>query len=190
MRLTKLRSLISIASLCLMSAMAAAAVPVWKFTPADSKITFTATQNGAPVTGQFKKFEGNITFDPKQLDASHVDIIVTLSSVTASYDEVVSALQSPAWFSVKVFPKAEFKSNSFTKTGDKTYEAKGMLTIRDKTVPVVLTFTLNEYTDTKASVDGSTTLKRTDFGVGQGEWAKTDGVKDEVKVDFTVKATK
>jgi polyisoprenoid-binding protein YceI len=190
MTLTKVKSYLSAITLLLISPLMLAAVPTWKMVPADSSISFIATQNDAPVKGQFKKFEGDIAFDPSQLNESHVNISVTLSSVTTSYDEVVKALQSPDWFNPKVFPKAEFKSTSFTKTGDKTYQANGILTIRDKTIPVVLIFTLKEYTDTKASVVGSTNLKRTDFGVGQGEWAKTDGVKDEVKVDFTINATK
>ena len=88
------------------------------------------------------------------------------------------------------FPTASFTADKFVKTGDKTYQAMGTLTIRDKTVPVTLNFTAADYSATHALMKGTTTLKRTDFGVGQGEWADTKAIKDEVKIDFTIGASK
>lgn len=38
--------------------------PEWEIVPSQSEITFTGTQNGAPVTGRFKKFTGQIFVDP------------------------------------------------------------------------------------------------------------------------------
>ena len=35
---------------------------------------------------------------------------------------------------------------------------------------------------------GSTTIKRTAFSVGQGEWSDTNAVKDDVQINFTVSA--
>lgn len=176
--------------LLLLPTLGAAAVPTWKIVANQSSITFTATQNGAPVSGGFKTFSGEINFDPNQLKTSNVHIVVDTGSVTASYGQVTDTLKTPDWFNVKVFPQAVFKANNFIKTGDKTYQADGTLTIRDKTVPVKLDFTLDEYTNDKAHVKGSTLIKRTQFGVGQGDWAKTDAIKDDVKVDFTLAAVK
>ncbi|WP_269570334.1 YceI family protein [Legionella tunisiensis] len=93
-------------------------------------------------------------------------------------------------FNVQMFPKAEFKATEFNKTGDKTYQAIGTLTIRDKSAPVTLTFTAEETSPGMALVQGSTTLKRSTFGVGQGDWASTDEIKDDVKVDFKLVAKK
>jgi polyisoprenoid-binding protein YceI len=42
----------------------------------------------------------------------------------------------------------------------------------------------------KVKVKGSLIIKRTVFGVGQGEWASTKEVKDDVVVDFVVTAVK
>lgn len=171
-----------------LSVTASAAVPAWRIVPADSTLTFTATQNNAPVSGNFKTFGGEITFDPAQLAASHVQIVVDVGSVNTSYGEIADSLKSPDWFNVKLFPQAVFKANQFTKTGDNTYQANGRLTIRNKTVPVTLTFILKEFSKTKALVEGMTTLKRSLFSLGQGEWANTDAVKDEVQVKFKVVA--
>lgn len=63
-------------------------------------------------------------------------------------------------------------------------------TIRDKSVPVTLTFSAEELALNKQQVIGSTVIKRSTFGVGQGEWASTDEVKDEVTVKFKVVAVR
>lgn len=162
----------------------------WRIEPEKSNITFTATQNNAPVTGQFKSFTGSIQFDPEQLNTSHIEITVDLASVTTSYPQVADTLKTSDWFDVKLFPNAIFKASTFTKTADNTYQANGTLTLRDKTLPVTLNFKLETYSKTNATAKGSTTLKRTQFGVGKGDWAKTDEIKDDVQVNFTLTTVK
>ena len=170
--------------------LAKASPPVWQIEPAESQLTFAATQNGAPVSGEFKTFTGTILFDPNNLKNSNIDIIVDINSVSVSYAELKATLVTPDWFNAKLFPKAEFKSKEIVKTGEKAYQAKGTLTIRDKTAPVVLTFTGEQPNPNKGTVVGSTVIKRTMFGVGQGEWAGTAEIKDDVTINFKVVATK
>lgn len=163
-------------------------VPSWKIVPADSSLTFTATQNGAPVTGQFKSFTGDIYFDPNQLAADKVKITIDMASVSDAYNQLSDTLKTPDWFNIKIFPQAVFQSTDFVKTGDKTFECKGTLTIRDKTLPVTLMLTEELYSPTKAIFKGTTIIKRIAFGVGQGQWADTSAVKDDVQINFTVTA--
>ncbi|ARG97360.1 YceI family protein [Legionella micdadei] len=167
-----------------------AASPAWQIDPSQSTLSFTATQNGAPVTGKFKTFTGEIAVDPANYQTSNVHIVIDINSISTDYSDVRDILFTPDWFNVKMFPKAEFKSTSFNKIGNNTYQANGNLTIRDKTVPVTLTFTTEQPSPDTGVVMGSTVLKRSAFGVGQGEWADTDQVKDDVKVDFKVVAKK
>lgn len=174
--------------LALLPAIGMATVPAWKIVPNESSLTFTATQNDAPVTGQFKNFTGEINFDPNHLSTNNVKIIVDTGSITDPYNQLSDTLKTPDWFNVKLFPQAVFQSGDFVKTADKTYQSKGTLTIRDKTLPVTLVFTQEEYTPTKAVIKGSTTVKRTAFGVGQGEWADTKAVKDDVQINFKITA--
>jgi polyisoprenoid-binding protein YceI len=158
----------------------------WKIMPGASSLTFIATQNGAPVSGDFKNFGGEINFDPAQLANSHIKINIDINSITSSYSEVASALKGPQWFDAKLYPQAHFESSSMTKTGNLTYEAKGMLTIRDKTLPATLMFKQLEYTATKAVMEGGTTIQRSAFGIGQGEWADTKTIKDDVQINFQI----
>jgi polyisoprenoid-binding protein YceI len=176
--------------LAILPAISIAAVPAWQIVPEASSLSFTATQNGAPVTGQFKKFTGEINFDPANLSENNVKIIVDLASITDAYNQLSDTLKTPDWFNTNIFPQAIFQSSHFVKTGNKTYQSTGTLTIRDKTLPVTLTFTQQEYTPAKAVIKGNTTIKRTAFGVGQGEWADTNTIKDDVQVSFTVTAVK
>lgn len=188
---SSIKWIISLA-LLLTYTLASAAVPAWKIVPSESNLKFTAIQNGAPVTGQFKTFSGEIYFDPNQLTESHVTITIDMTSVNDVYHKLADTLKTVDWFNVQAFPSATFKSTSFikSKTGDKNYEAQGMLTIRDKTLPATLNLTLDEYSDTKARMSGSALIKRTAFGVGQGDWADTSVIKDDVKIDFVVNAVR
>ncbi len=174
----------------LLPLIASADVASWKMIPEKSSITFTATQNNSPVKGQFKSFTSDISFDPEQLNASHITVTVDIGSVTASYEEVADTLKTADWFNIKLFPQAIFKASSFTKMGKDKYKARGTLTIRDKTIPIKLFFSAEPLSKTSAHAEGTTTIKRSWFGVGKGEWASTKEIKDQVIINFTITATR
>lgn len=162
--------------------------PEWEIVPSQSEITFTGIQNGAPVTGRFKKFTGQIFVDPANYKASSIHMTIDMNSISAPFEDIVTTLASPDWFNVKLFPNAEFKATKFNKLDDKTYETDGTLTIRDKSAPVTLKFVVDQISKDQALVEGSTTVKRSVFGVGQGEWASTDEIQDDVIIRFKISA--
>lgn len=161
----------------------------WQIMPSDSAVNFTATQNNAPVKGSFKTVEGKILFSANDLKDSKVDIKIDMNSVNTSYKELVDTLKMADWLDVAKFPEAHFTSNKITKVKNDDYLASGTLQIRDKKMPLDVNFTVKEPTKNELKVNGETTIKRTTFGVGQGDWASTDEVKDEVKVSFDLKLT-
>ena len=173
-----------------MPTFANADVIEWQIVPEQSSITFSASQNNTPITGEFKKFEGNINFDPNQLDKSNVRMIVDVASITTTDPDVANTLKTAEWFNAKVFPQAIFSANHFVKTENNTYQANGTLSIRDKSLPVKLLFVLDQFTDTNAVAKGMVILKRNDFGIGQGDWSNTDVVKNDVQVNFKITAKK
>lgn len=160
---------------------------VWHMRPAESTITVTATQQGASFTGQFKKFDAQINFDPK--DLSHSSVVATID--TGSFDSQSSdrdpEVKSSDWFDIAKFPVAKFQTKSFKDLGGGKYQATADLTIRNVTKEVVLPFTLSINGKT-ARMNGSLSLLRTDYGVGQGQWASTDWVGGDVKVDVALVA--
>lgn len=171
------------AFLVLTSLGASAAPSQWQIVPDESQLMFTATQNGAPVSGQFKTFTADLLVDPTDFKSSKIDVVVDINSLTASFADLKATLMTPDWFNTAVFPKAEFKATQFDKIGSNAYQAHGTLTIRNQSAPVTVTFT-TESSPGKGIVVGKTTIKRSTFGVGQGEWAGTDEIKDEVMVSF------
>ena len=98
-------------------------------------------------------------------------------------------LQSKDFFNAKDFPIIRFASTRIEKKGDSEYIAHGNLTIRDQTKTVALPFRVTgqmEHPMMKGTMilglEFETTLNRTDFGVGTGDWAATMVVGDEVRV--------
>jgi polyisoprenoid-binding protein YceI len=167
-----------------------AEVAAWHIVADKSNLTFKAIQNNAPITGSFKVFTGNIKFDPSQPSSSYAHIVVDMNSITTSYKVIEDTLKTSDWFDTKQFPQSVFTTSSIKKINDNTYQVDGNLTIRDKTLPITLACTLNNYAKTNVRIEGSTHLKRTAFGVGRGEWVKTDSIKDDVEVYFLLILTR
>ena len=156
-----------------------------------SSLKFIAIQNNAPVEGQFKDFTTQIVFDPDDLEHSKIRVEIAVASVTSSYGELVTNLKLPEWLSVEAFPKAHFESKKITRMiRTDNYIVEGELSLRDKKIPVSLNFQMLLFEKDNAIAKGFTTLHRSDFGVGQGQWAKDDVVKDEVRVEFRIVAKK
>lgn len=152
----------------------------------NSTLTFTATVNQAPTQGSFQKFTADIAFDPQALSASHANITVDLKSAQTTYAEIAKQLNSTPWFNTAQFPQATFTANRFTHLQDKDYTAQGSLTLRGIKLPVGVKFTLVRFDDKGAEVKGSTMVKRLLFGIGQGQWADTSTVMDDVLVEFHI----
>jgi polyisoprenoid-binding protein YceI len=169
----------------LLPCVSLAEVPNWKIMPNMSSLSFSAMQNGNPVEGSFTNFTGDINFDPNQLKASKVKIIVDMNSVTDS-GQISDTLKKAEWFNVALFPQAIFQSSEFVKIDGNNFQAKGTLSIRDIKLPVLLMFTLEEFTKILTRIKGKAVIKRISFGVGQGQWADTSSVEDDVQINFTV----
>ncbi len=184
------RMLPALAMVILLAAPAWAEAPAYTVVKEKSHLKFFAIQNSAPVGGGFSDFTADIRFDPDHTDQSHINVEVNMGSITVANDDVAKNITLPEWLSTKEFPKAIFKSKKITRTPmSNDYFAEGELTLRGKTAPVILNFTL-KHTGNAAIAEGFATLKRKDYGVGQGQWAKDDIIKNEVRVEFRIFATK
>ncbi len=175
------------------SSTAAAPAPVspdgWAVDKDASKLSFTAAQTGSSFEGEFETFSADIVFDPADLANASIAVTVDTSSAKTGDRQRDTALPGSDWFKAKEFPSATFVSDEVVATGDGAYEARGKLTIRDVTRDLVLPFAL-AIEDGKARAEGSVTLVRTDYGVGQSEFATGQWVGLEVGVSFVIEATK
>ncbi|WP_374573059.1 YceI family protein [Phenylobacterium sp.] len=160
----------------------------WAIAPG-STLGFSTTWGDQAIEGRFKTWSGDIVFSPDALDQSKVSISIDLSSADTGDTQRDAMLPSPDWFDAAGHPKATYAADRFEAKGGGRYVAKGKLTLRGVTRPLDLPFTLKIDGD-KAAVSGVTTLDRTAFGVGQGEWQSTDQIPARVKVSVNLKATR
>jgi polyisoprenoid-binding protein YceI len=92
-------------------------------------------------------------------------------------------------FDVAKFPQSRFVATQFNKTAD-GFEAIGKLTIRGTTRDTKIPFTfrtVNEQGQSVGYMTGKTTIKRLDFGVGQGDWKSTEWAGNEVIVSYSLR---
>ena len=167
----------------------AIAATQWAMQPRESKLVFVGTQAGAPFEGAFEKFTADIKFDPQDLASSRFDVKIDLASVNSRDGERDDTIKSPDLFDVKRWPMGHYVAEKFTAGVAGKFSATGKLTLRDVTRDVPIEFTF-ENKDGGAWLKGSASLKRLDFGVGQGDWKDTATVANEVKIRFELKLTK
>lgn len=165
----------------------AAAVTVWTVDKASSKIAFTTSMEGEAITGSFAGYSAAIAFDPEQLSKSNVKVTIDLASVGSGDKDRDDTLKSSSFFNISVTPKAVFEARTFSRTDATHFVAHGKLTLHGITKAQELPFTLT-IRNGVAQMSGSTSLDRTAFDVGTGDYASTDTIPAKVKVDIALKA--
>ena len=172
----------ALGALVLCAAMQPALAADQALVPARSEVTFVLKQMGVPVSGRFKVFTAQTAFNPRAPQASQIAFQVDLGSVAVNAD-ADAELSKPDWFHTSQFPKATFQSGAMKALGGGRFEVAGKLSIkghvRDLIVPVQLTQAAGLSTAT-----GSLLIKRLDFKVGDGDWADTAIVANDVQVTF------
>ncbi|AXQ31548.1 YceI family protein [Solimonas sp. K1W22B-7] len=172
-----------LAALLSLSTLTAQAAPR-TLDPTRSEITFSVKQMGVAVDGRFKRFEAQLAFDAAKPETSSAAITVDIASVDAGSDEADSTALERAWLDKAGFPKALFKSSSVRALGAGKYEAKGLLTIKGRPREITVPFTATEQAGGATLLSGQISIRRTDFGIGGGEWNEGDLVANEVPVKF------
>ena len=159
----------------------------WLVVNDDSHVKFTATQQGSEFTGELKAYDVLINFTEDAIEDANVIATIDIGSLSAGDKDRDGTLPGKDWFDVKAFPKAVFQSDDFVKTGNNSYEARGTLSMKGKSQPLTLPFTL-DITGAKAEMTGSITLDRTLWEVGTGAWSTDEWVSTKVTVDIKISA--
>jgi polyisoprenoid-binding protein YceI len=150
--------------------------------PEKSSVTFSYKQMGVAMDGKFKKFSAQIQFDPAKADKASGRLDIDLASIDTGSSEADQEVVGKAWFNVAAHPKASYVLQSLKATAPGQYEATGQLTLKGQTRELRTPLKLNA----PASLVGSFVLKRADFGIGEGMWAKFDVVANEITVHFNL----
>jgi polyisoprenoid-binding protein YceI len=159
-----------------------------KVMPAQSEIGFTSKQMGVPVDGKFRKWDAQINFDPKKPEAASINFTIDTGSAGFGSPETDAEVPKPVWFNVAKFPQATFQSSSLKALGGGKYEVAGKLTIKGSVKDVVVPVALAQ-AGSVTTATGAFTIKRLDFKIGEGEWADTSMVANDVQVKFKLAVT-
>ena len=161
----------------------------WNVDYAKSRLGFTVLWSGEPFSAQFRHWNADIDFDPKDLAHARVAVNVDLASEASDEPDFDSGLKGAQGFETSRFPTARFIVKSVTAKSGNNYIARGMLSIRGISHDVALPFSLTISGNT-AHMAGTAHVIRTDFGLGQGEWATPTPVAHDVTVTVDLTATK
>ncbi|HWX68095.1 MAG TPA: YceI family protein [Steroidobacteraceae bacterium] len=159
--------------------------------PAKSSLEFTFVQAGAQNKGRFRRFQVSFDFSPENLVASRLDVTVETNSADTGDEERDDTLRGADLFAASKFPQAHFAATQINRTAA-GYEAVGKLTIRGMTRDARVPFafrTASEHGAEVGQMSGKTSLRRLDYGVGQGDWKATDQLGNEVGVAFELRLT-
>ncbi len=160
----------------------------WNVDPSRSKLGFTVAWSGEPFSAHFENWKANIDFDPANLAASHADVTIAIGSEASDESDFDTGLKGAQGFAATQFPSAHFVTRSFTHKRGNDYVAAGTLTLKGITKQVSLPFTLT-ITGKQAHMVGTAHVMRTDFGIGQGQWAAPSPVSHDVLVNIDITAT-
>jgi polyisoprenoid-binding protein YceI len=170
---------------------ASAAVETYVIDPVHSSVGFSIRHFVSKVPGSFTKVNGTITVDRDNLEKSSVEAVIDVDSVSTANEKRDTHLKSPDFFDVSKFATSTFKSTSWKKTGEDTYDVTGDLTLHGVTKPVVLQMTLLGFGPGQrgqlSGWEGTTKLKKSDFGVS-GPAMLSKALGDEVTLHISVEA--
>ena len=185
--------LLSAAALLAFAAAPALAAPVtYKIDPTHTIVLAQWNHFGfSNPSASFGNVEGTLVYDAADVARSSVEVTLPLSGLEGFSAKFNEHLRSADFFDAAKFPKATFKSTKVEAAGEGKLKVTGDLTVKDITRPVVLDVTLNKAADhpmTKAPTigfDATTTLSRSEFGVGN----YAPAVSDEVELRITTEAS-
>ena len=151
--------------------------------PAQSEISFVSKQMGVPVEGKFKLWMAQIAFDPKKPEAGKIGFTIQTGSASFGSAETDAEVPKAPWFNVATFPQASFQSSAIKALGGGKFEVRGALLIKGASQPVVVPVSVTQ-AGGASTASGSFVIKRLDFKIGDGEWADTSLVANDVQVKF------
>jgi polyisoprenoid-binding protein YceI len=148
-----------------------------------SKVTWSVNHLGfSTYIGQFQGVTGALKIDPANLAATDLQVTIDTNLVGTLTPALDTHLKSADFLDTAKFPTATFKSTKVVRTGDRTADVTGNLTLRGVTKPVVIHATFNQagvnFVDKEYSLgfDGKAVINRSEFGVA----AYVPAVSDEV----------
>lgn len=186
-----MKRIILAAALALFAVPAFAAPVTYRIDPNHTQVLASWSHFGfSNPVANFGEAEGAIVYDADDVSASSVQVTLPLSGLDAFVPAFNEHLRSADFFEAETYPEVTFTSTKVEAAGEDGLQVTGDLTIKGITRPVVLDVTLNKAAEQPMAkrqaigFDATTTVKRTDFGLGKF----APNVSDEVTLRITTEA--
>ncbi len=146
----------------------------WKIDPVHSTFEFSVRHmKVSTVKGAFSGVSGEIQFDPSSLADSSVRVEIDMTTVDSHNLGRDETLRGERFFDVEKYPTASFASKRIDPHADGTFTVVGDLTFHGMTNEVGfhtvfegIQLTPND--TYRGAFTGRATIRRTDFGFGEG----------------------
>jgi cytochrome b561/polyisoprenoid-binding protein YceI len=158
--------------------------PVWTIV-GNKRLAFSVGYGDTSIEGRFKDWSGSIAMDPDHPETADIRIIIDLASASVRDATRDAMLQGADFLATSSNPTATWHSTTVRQTGPNRYRATGTMTLRGKSRPQAIAFTLTGKSLAR-HVAGSASIDRTAFGIGSGEAGESLG--NSVALDFSFDA--
>ena len=169
----------------------------WKLDKNHTSVTFTVKHFFTNVNGNFTDYDGSFYFDPDKPSASKFTFSIPVSSINTNNKKRDADLVSDNFFNAEKYPEIKFVSAKFEKKSATEFIVHGDLLIKDITKKVAIPFEITGQMEhpmregTKLiGLSFNTSLNRTDYKVGTGNWATTLVVGDNVDIEINMELTR
>ena len=161
--------------------------------PGHTQIVFAYDHMGfSNNMGVISESTGTLTLDPKNPAAAKVAIDVPVTNIKTGVAKLDEHLAKPDFFDTAKFPKATFVSTGVKPDGPTGADITGNLTIKGITKPVTLAAEFYGAGKSPAMAGGkenigfiaTTTIKRSDFGMGYGVPMVGDAIELKIIAAF------
>lgn len=122
------------------------------------------------ILGSFEEFDGQLSYNEDDVDASAVEFEVQVNSLNSNHAERDRHILSSDFLNASEYPTASFVSTSFESTGDNEGVVTGDLTLHGETQEIEMPVTLigqgeDPWGNYRAGFEGSTMLNLGDYGI-------------------------
>ncbi len=146
--------------------------------------------------GNFKNFNGIITYDPKDITKSSVNVSIKVDSIDTDNEKRDEHLKTAEFFDAAKYPEITFVSKQIKKAkGNNNYICIGNLTMHGVTKQISLPFQITGLIkgmkgESRLGANAAITLNRKDFGLNWNKTMDNGGlvIGEQVKVSLEVEA--
>src|SRR6266849_7752105 len=130
--------------------------------PDNSKVEFVAAKVTRSHNGSFKQFAGTIDLVNNKVESSRVTIDIQTNSVLTDEPDLTKHLQTPDFFDVAKYPRANFTSTKIEPAGGANYNVTGNFDLHGVKKSIQFPATITAAPDS-VSVSAEFSINRQDF---------------------------